>query len=495
MLEAKLNTGRGEEDPSGQNDTPEGAEAAWPAPRADRPISAAVALPGSKSLMGRELILAALADGPGLLRAPLHSRDTQLMADALRALGTEIEEVPNPSNAHGPDFRVLPASELTGSTTISCGLAGTVMRFVPAVAALALGPTAFDGDPYARKRPMRPVLEALRALGADISDEGRGALPFTVHGTGSLRGGRVELDASLSSQFVSGLLLAAARFDEGVHVVHTGERLPSLPHIEMTLEALRARGVEADSPAPGEWRVAPGPIRARDLTIEPDLSNAAPFLSAALVAGGSVSIPRWPAETTQVGDSLRELLTSFGAQVQVEGDVLTVSGNGTLKGVELHMPEAGELSPTLVGLAALAAHGSGTGDGVASQITGIGHTRHHETDRIAALVAEINGLGGHAEALEDGIAVHPATLHGGTWHAYADHRMATTGALIGLRIEDVQIDDIASTSKTLPQFVELWERMLGVSPAGQSTQAGGASPAGAHVISDTDLLNGLLKGI
>ena len=470
MLEAKLNTGRGAEDPSGREEGAAEGAPDWTAPTVDAPIEATVSIPGSKSLTGRELILSALADGPGVLHAPLRSRDSQLMVEALLELGTEIEEI---DESGAPGLRVIPAEELTGSTSIACGLAGTVMRFVPPVAALALGPTAFDGDPYARKRPMRPVLDALRSLGADISDEGRGALPFTVHGTGSLRGGRVEIDASLSSQFVSALLLSAPRFDEGVHIVHTGARVPSLPHIEMTLEALRERGVEAGSPAAGEWRVAPGPIRARDLTIEPDLSNAAPFLAAALATGGSVTIPRWPSTTTQVGDQLRELLPAFGAAVALDGDRLTVRGNGTIRGVELHIPEAGELAPTLVGLAALAAHGVRGQNGEASRITGIGHIRHHETDRIAALVAEIRGLGGEAEELEDGIVIRPAPLgsdgpNGGLWHAYADHRMATTGALLGLRVPGVRVDDIGSTSKTLPEFPELWARMLGI--AEQSPQ-------------------------
>ena len=452
MLIAKLNTGRNEEDPAGQGDAAGSCAQRWAAPVAAGPLDATVALPGSKSLTGRELILSALADGPGLLRAPLHSRDSALMIDALRSLGATIEEVGEPG-PFGRDLRITPAEELTGSTTIECGLAGTVMRFVPPVAALALGPTSFDGDPYARKRPMRAILEALRALGADIADDGRGALPFTVHGTGALRGGRVEIDASLSSQFVSGLLLSAARFDEGVHVVHTGERLPSVPHIDMTLAALRARGVTASSPAPGEWVVEPGPIRARDLTIEPDLSNAAPFLAAALVAGGRVTVPNWPAETTQVGDHLRELLPAFGATVTTDGSALTVTGAGRITGVTLHVPEAGELAPTLVGLAALADS--------PSEITGIGHIRHHETDRIAALVAEVRGLGGDAEELPDGIAVRPAPLRGGLWRAYADHRMATTGALVGLRVPGVEVDDIDSTAKTLPQFAELWRGMLG----------------------------------
>ena len=467
MLAARLNRGN-DDDGKHSGDVPDDAVALWAAPTAAAApgagpggLAANVPLPGSKSLTGRELVLAALADGPGTLKVPLHSRDTDLMVEALRLLGTGVESLPG-VNPYGPDLRVTPAAELSGSTSIDCGLAGTVMRFVPPVATLALGPVAFDGDPYARKRPMRPVLDALRSLGADISDDGRGALPFTVHGTGSLRGGRVELDASLSSQFVSALLLSAPHFTEGVHVVHTGDRLPSVPHIEMTLEALRARGVDADSPASGQWRVQPGPIGARDITIEPDLSNAAPFLAAALVAGGSVTIPHWPAHTTQVGDQLRALLPEFGGTVVLADGALTVTGTGELRGARIHMPDAGELSPTLVGLAALAALPKADGTpGEGSEITGIGHTRHHETDRIAALVAEINGLGGRAEELPDGIAIHPAPLTGGLWHAYADHRIATTGALIGLAVPGVEIDDIGCTSKTLPQFPELWHGMLG----------------------------------
>ncbi len=460
MLIGRMNPAKDDEDPAGQGDAPAGPQP-WLAPSAQAPVSATVPLPGSKSLTNRELLLAALADGPGVIRRPLHSRDSQLMIDGLRAFGTEISEVKG-SSAFGPDLRVAPAAELTGSTTVACGLAGTVMRFLPPVAALALGPTAFDGDPYARKRPMRPILDALRALGADIADEGRGALPFTVHGSGVLRGGRVELDASLSSQFVSGLLLSAPRFAEGVHVVHTGESLPSQPHIEMTLEALRARGATADSPAAGEWRVAPGAIRARDVQIETDLSNAAPFLAAAIAAGGEVTVPHWPAATTQVGDRLRQILTAFGAEVMLAGDRLTVTSNGAIHGVQLHIPEAGELAPTLVGLAALAAHGTGTGNGIGSTITGIGHIRQHETDRIAALVSDINELGGRAEELPDGIAIHPAALHGGPWRSHADHRMATTGALIGLRVPGITVDDIACTAKTLPEFPQLWAAMLGL---------------------------------
>ncbi|MGO1538279.1 MAG: 3-phosphoshikimate 1-carboxyvinyltransferase [Leucobacter sp.] len=474
MLIGKMNPGKDGDEVRGGEAEPD-IQPLWDAPSAPRPLSARVPLPGSKSLTGRELILAALADGPGTLRAPLYSRDTDLMVDALRALGTTFEKLPG-GGRFGQDLRIIPTDELTGSTSIACGLAGTVMRFVPSVAALALGPVAFDGDPYARKRPMRAILDALRDLGADIADEGRGALPFTVHGSGSLRGGRVEVDASLSSQFVSGLLLSAPHFTEGVHVVHIGDRVPSIPHIEMTMAALRARGVEVDSPAENEWRVAPGAIGALDLTIEPDLSNAAPFLAAALSAGGSVTVPGWPEHTTQVGDQLRRLLPEFGAEVTHNEDgSLTVSSDGNIRGVQLHVPEAGELSPTLVGLAALA-------DGP-SEITGIGHIRHHETDRIAGLVREINGLGGNARELEDGIAIAPAPLHAGEWKSYADHRMATTGAVIGLRVPGVQVEDIESTSKTMPEFTHMWNSMLGIdTPGGPHNDNQGSAAGGQFFI-------------
>ncbi|WP_139417608.1 3-phosphoshikimate 1-carboxyvinyltransferase [Agromyces laixinhei] len=428
----------------------------WRAPVAAAPLSAVLAIPGSKSLTNRELVLAALADGPSTLHAPLWSRDSELMIEGLRALGTRFERVPG-HGGFGDDLRVTPADELLGSTTIDCGLAGTVMRFLPPVAALALGPTMFDGDEHARQRPMSGVIQGLQALGVDLDDDRRGTLPFTVHGTGAVGGGELVIDASASSQFVSALLLSAPRFERGLDLRHAGERVPSMPHIEMTVENLRARGVEVESPEPGRWIVAPGPIRAIDVDIEPDLSNAAPFLVAALVAGGSVTITGWPAETTQVGAQLAKILPLFGARVEVEGGRLTVhapegrDGRG-IRGVDLDLSEAGELAPNLVALAALADE--------PSTITGIGHIRHHETDRLAALTAEINGLGGTVTELDDGLRIEPAPLHGGPWRAYADHRMATSGAIIGLAVPDVIVDDIATTGKTLPQFTGLWEQML-----------------------------------
>ncbi|MEC5184323.1 3-phosphoshikimate 1-carboxyvinyltransferase [Cryobacterium sp. MP_3.1] len=436
-------------DPYGDN-SPEETDALWAAPVAPRALTATLSLPGSKSLTNRELVLAALADAPSLLRAPLHSRDSDLMVAALRQLGTTIESVDG-DGEYGTDLRITPG-ELFGSTTIDCGLAGTVMRFLPPVAALALGPTTFDGDAGAKRRPMKTTISSLRALGADINDDGRGALPFTVHGTGGLDGGEVTIDASSSSQFVSGLLLAAPRFTNGLRLRHSGERLPSLPHIEMTIHTLAQRGVTVTSTEVGVWSVEPGPIRGTEVDIEPDLSNAAPFLAAALVAGGSVTITGWPTTTTQVGAHLAELLPRFGATVTVDGDRLTVTGTGRITGVDLDLSTGGELAPTLVGLAALADS--------PSTITGIGHIRHHETDRLAALATEINNLGGHVTELPDGLAIEPRPLHGGTWHSYDDHRMATTGALLGLVVAGVEVENIGTTAKTLPQFAELWHGLV-----------------------------------
>jgi len=330
---------------------PDPTDGAWPAPVARGALSATLQLPGSKSLTNRELILAALANGPSLLRSPLHSRDSDLMVQALRQLGVQIDEVAG-RGEYGPDLRVTPG-ELSGGVSIDCGLAGTVMRFLPVVAALALGPVAFDGDEGARRRPMRTVITALRGLGVDVNDDGRGALPFSLYGTGAVEGGELSIDASASSQFVSGLLLAAPRFTNGLTLRHTGDSLPSLPHIEMTIATLAARGLVVENPEPGLWIVPAGEIQALDVDLEPDLSNAAPFLAAALVAGGTVSIQGWPTTTTQVGAHLAHLLPLFGATVTLDGDTLTVDGGAgvlggaEIPGVDIDLSMGGELAPPL----------------------------------------------------------------------------------------------------------------------------------------------------
>lgn len=422
----------------------------WTAPTAAGPLDSTVEVPGSKSLTNRLLVLAALADGPGTLRGALRSRDADLMIAALRALGTGITEGDDPSTLH-----VTPATTPVTSADIDCGLAGTVMRFLPSVAALAAGPIRFDGDPSARVRPMGPVLTALYALGVSVSGADGGIpqhLPFTVTGTGNVRGGSVDVDASGSSQFVSGLLLAAPRYEQGLTLRHVGTTLPSLPHIEMTVATLRDAGVTVDDTRDGLWHVEPGPIAARDVRVEPDLSNAAPFLAAALVSGGTVRIPGWPARTTQPGGLLPDLLTRIGGHAEISGDVLTVTGTGEVRGIDLDLHAAGELAPTFAVLAALADS--------PTRLRGIAHLRGHETDRLAALAREITRLGGQAEETRDGLVITPRPLHGGTFHTYEDHRMATSGALIGLRVPGVEVEDIATTSKTMPGFPALWQGML-----------------------------------
>jgi 3-phosphoshikimate 1-carboxyvinyltransferase len=419
----------------------------WPAPVAQGPIDGVVALPGSKSLTNRELVLSALAAEPTLLTAPLHSRDSALMIAALESLGTKIEQ-------HGNgDITVTPAP-LRGPATIDCGLAGTVMRFVPPLAALADGDIRFDGDAAARRRPMHTTIDSLRALGIDVEDAGTGALPFTLKATGRVAGGNLSIDASASSQFVSGLLLSAARFENGITLTHSGEHLPSLPHIEMTLDTLAKRGVEVANPEPTVWQVKPGPIAGGTVAIEPDLSNAGPFLAAAMVAGGSVTIPGWPNQTTQVGDEFDGILQQMGATIVRDERGLTITGTGEIRGIEIDLSIGGELAPVVAALAALAS--------TPSRIWGIAHLRGHETDRLAALATEINRIGGVCRETPDGLEIDPSpNLHGALWHSYEDHRMATAGAIIGLRVPGIEVEDISTTSKTMPNFAAMWLTLIG----------------------------------
>lgn len=428
----------------------------WQAPTAAEPVSATVQVPGSKSLTNRYLLLAALAQSPSRLRSPLDSRDSRLMMAALEQLGAEFEEVPG-EGPFGPDIAVKPIDfeDDTGprpQLQVDCGLAGTVMRFVPPVAALLAADVDFDGDLHARKRPMGPIIEGLRGLGIEVADGGTGSLPFTVHGAGSVTGGPLTVNASASSQFVSALLLAAPRFSHGLQLRHEGPPVPSLPHVDMTLSVLREVGVDASMPTGNLWQVQPGPIDGFDVAIEPDLSNAGPFLAAAVVTGGNITIPGWPETTTQGGNHWRHILSAFGAQVEYDGGRLRVAGPGAISGVDLDLSEAGELAPTAAALAALASS--------PSRLRGIGHLRGHETDRLAALVAEINRLGGDAAETSDGITINPAALHGGIFHSYEDHRMATAGAIIGLAVDGVEVENIGTTAKTMPEFAQMWQHML-----------------------------------
>ncbi|OBK75894.1 3-phosphoshikimate 1-carboxyvinyltransferase [Mycobacterium sp. 1164985.4] len=425
---------------------------AWPAPSASTPVHATVTVPGSKSQTNRALVLAALAtaNGESSLRGALRSRDTDLMIGALQALGVTVE-------GHADELRVSGRIAPRDGARIDCGLAGTVLRFVPPLAALGTATVTFDGDEQARARPIAPLLDAMRGLGVDIDGKG---LPFAVRGAGSVSGGTVEIDASGSSQFVSGLLLSGASFREGLTVVHTGETVPSAPHVAMTVAMLRDAGVDVDDRRDNQWRVSPGPVAARHWDIEPDLSNAVPFLAAAVVSGGTVRLTGWPKASTQPADAIIAILKKLGSVVRHGDTYLEVCGAEFYGGIDVDLHEVGELTPAVAALAALA-----TPDSV-SKLSGIAHLRGHETDRLAALSAEINGLGGQCEETADGLVITARPLHGGLWRSYADHRMATAGAIVGLRVPDVAVEDIETTAKTLPEFPQLWADML----AGQTPE-------------------------
>jgi 3-phosphoshikimate 1-carboxyvinyltransferase len=419
----------------------------WPAPSTTTPVRATVTVPGSKSQTNRALVLAALAapQGTSTVSGTLRSRDTDLMIGALRNLGLTLDGT-------GTELSVGGVVAPTANTRIDCGLAGTVLRFVPPLAALGTQVVTFDGDEQARARPIAPLLDALRGLGVALDGDG---LPFRVEGNGSVAGGTVEIDASASSQFVSGLLLSGATFGEGLTVVHTGTTVPSAPHIAMTVSMLREAGVTVDDSVPNRWRVESGPIAARHWNIEPDLSNSVPFLAAAIVTGGQVRVAGWPRASIQPAGVIVELLQRVSAVVTQQDSYLEVSGTkGGYPGFDVDLNEVGELAPSFAALAALASPGA------QSRLRGIAHLRGHETDRLAALSAEINGLGGQCEETADGLTITARPLHAGGWRSYADHRMATAGAIVGLRVPGIEVEDIGTTAKTLPDFPRMWADML-----------------------------------
>ncbi|HET9888862.1 MAG TPA: 3-phosphoshikimate 1-carboxyvinyltransferase [Mycobacterium sp.] len=421
----------------------------WKAPSASQPVHATVTVPGSKSQTNRALVLAALAaaqdQGTPTITGALRSRDTDLMIGALRTLGLSVD-------GDGTELTVSGRVSPEPMAQVDCGLAGTVLRFVPPLAALAESMVEFDGDEQARARPIVPLLDALRGLGVRIDGSG---LPFRVLGTGSVNGGTVHIDASASSQFVSGLLLCAASFAEGLTVHHTGASLPSAPHIAMTVTMLRQAGVDVDDSTPNRWHVRPGPVATRHWEVEPDLTNAVPFLAAAVVTGGAVRITGWPSNSVQPADDILTVLDKLNAVVTHTDSALEVRGSGDYGGFDVDLRAVGELTPSVAALAALATPGS------VSHLSGIAHLRGHETDRLAALSKEINRLGGDCTESDDGLVITATPLHSATWRAYADHRMAMAGAIIGLRVSGVEVDDIGATAKTLPDFPQLWARMVG----------------------------------
>jgi 3-phosphoshikimate 1-carboxyvinyltransferase len=426
----------------------------WPAPLATRPVNAAISLTGSKSISNRALILAALSDSPTQIRSLLDARDTQLMMAGLRALGVEIDTSGRDSagNIH---IQVTP-HYLQGPAEINVGLAGTVMRFLPPVAALARGDIYFDGDAGARKRPIATLLEALKDLGVSIEDRGR--LPFLIHGTGHVLGGEVVLDASKSSQFVSALLLSAARCESGATIRHVPADLshrtavPSLPHVHMSVAMLAQHGVSVHQSDDSIWRVDPQEIQSVDVNIEGDLSNATPFFAAAIATGGTVTCPDWPSNSLQPVNAVLHVLSELGGIITRDGTTCTVTGPSEIQGISANLSAIGEITPTIVALCALAQS--------PSVITGIGHLRGHETDRLAALATEINALGGNVIEGADQLNIFPAPLSGGIFHTYEDHRMATAGAIIGLQVSGIKVENVDTANKTLPDFPRRWLEML-----------------------------------
>lgn len=421
----------------------------WPAPLATEPVIGTVRVPGSKSITNRALILAALSAGQSEIRNVLISRDSQLMVDGLRTLGVTIEQ-PTPGVA------AISPGQITGAVSVDCGLSGTMMRFVPPLSALADGSVTFDGDEGARKRPTAPTVDALRQLGVAVAHAGPGSMPFTVNATGHVAKSDVTIDASSSSQFVSGLLLSASQFTHGLHLTHCGSPLPSIPHINMTVAMLRAAGAHIEEDLSdltnAHWHVTPAALDVGTLTIEPDLSNAAAFLAASMVTAGSVSIPDWPAHTTQAGDEIRSIFDAMGGRHDITDGVLTVHGPDVLLGADVDLRNVGELTPTVAAVACAAT--------TRSRLTGIAHLRGHETDRLAALVTEINRLGGQASELPDGLEIRPRPLAGTAVHTYHDHRMATFAAIIGLTTPSVEVENISTTSKTMPDFANMWNELV-----------------------------------
>ncbi len=468
----------------------------WQTPSARGPVRAWLRLPGSKSITNRALVLAALSDSPSTVRGPLKARDTTLAIGALRALGCVIDDSAGDDSASddkGDYLAISPGQPSAGEVSVDVGNAGTVMRFLPAVAALTTAAVSFDGDPRARERPIGALLEALRALGASIDDGGRGALPFTIHGRGGVRGGTVTLDASGSSQLVSGLLLAAPRFDEGVRVRHDGPPVPSVPHLEMTARMLRQAGADVEvgyaassaiphdaaagvpglaGPRPNMWRVRPGRLNLGDFRVEPDLSNAGPFLAAALVTGGTVTIADWPMDSLQAAEPIIEVFTRMGASCSLDADGLTISGTGTIHGIEADLRDIPELCLPLTSVAAIA---SGP-----SEFTGVEHTRAQETDRLAAIAKEINALGGDITEFPDGLRIRPRPLRaaaGHGWDSYNDHRMVMAAAVLGLAVPGIEVLNVGTVAKTFPNFTALWAELL-LSPGGTTRRSIIGTPRG-----------------
>ncbi|MGF1597603.1 MAG: 3-phosphoshikimate 1-carboxyvinyltransferase [Acidimicrobiales bacterium] len=412
-----------------------------------QPPDADVVVPGSKSHTNRALLCAALADGVSHLHRPLDADDTRAMIDALRTLGVTFER-----GADADDEILTVAGTggtlASGPLTVDVAQSGTTSRFLLAALALGDGPYLLDGHPQLRARPFGPLIDALRRLGATVDGD---ALPLTV--AGRLHTGSTTVSGTVSSQFLSGLLLAAplAEVRPGGPLAVTVEvagGLVSAPYVELTLSTMAAFGVEVDAaPDLGSFVVEPQAYRARPLTIEPDASAASYFFAAAAITGGRVRVDGLGRHTVQGDLAFVDALEAMGATVE-RGETWTeVRGPDRLRGIDIDMAHMSDVAQTLAAVATFA-------DGP-TRVRGVGFIRHKETDRIGAVVTELQRLGLDAVDEPDGFVVHPGRPRPAIVTTYGDHRMAMSFALLGLVHPGIAIADPGCVAKTFPHYFQV----------------------------------------
>jgi 3-phosphoshikimate 1-carboxyvinyltransferase len=407
------------------------------------PLSGTIRPPGSKSITNRALLCAALADGESLLTGALESEDTGVMIDGLRRLGMPV--------AQDTTARTLRVTGCGGRLPARGGElyvanSGTTMRFLAAVAALAHGRFRLDGTPRMRQRPIQDLLDALVQLGVDArSEQGTGAPPVVIEAAG-LRGGRATIAGDVSSQFLSGLLMAAPYAAAPVELAVAGP-LVSQPYVEMTLAVMRAFGVAVGTKGLAEFHVpVDRPYQGRHYAIEPDASAASYFFAAAAITGGRITVEGLSRSSLQGDVAFCDCLERMGCRIDFGPDSITVWGQPLHGNVTLDMNAISDTVQTL-GAVALFADGP-------TMITGVAHIRHKETDRLRALATELRKLGAGVDEQPDGLRIVPGDLHGAEIETYDDHRMAMSLALVGLRVPGVIIRDPGCTRKTYPGYFD-----------------------------------------
>jgi 3-phosphoshikimate 1-carboxyvinyltransferase len=406
-------------------------------------------VPGSKSDTNRALVAAALARGESELQGALDADDTRAMRECLRALGIALEE-PEPARWR---IRGGGGALAAPTRTLDARASGTTARFVTALATLAPGPSRIDGTPRMRERPIDDLVDALRQLGAEIAIEGRGGCPPLLVRGGGLRGGRATIDASRSSQYVSAVLLVGPYGEHDLELHLKDGILVSRPYVDLTLRTMRAFGAEAGWLGPGALAVRAGvPYRGRVHRIEPDASSAAYAFAAAAIAGGRVRVPGLPPDSVQADLRLLGLLERMGCRATRRGDELELAGPaGKLRALDVDMNESPD---AVVALAVVCLFADGP-----SRLRNVAVLRLHETDRLAALEAELRKLGAGAEAGPDWLRIEPGPLHGAEIETHDDHRLAMAFALAGLRVPGVVIRDPGCVAKTWPDYFSVLERL------------------------------------